>query len=190
MKSMIYILALGLAISNSAQAQRIYYSTEAETGKKDIVSVEVPEGWIQDNSQNQGVNANQVLVKSDAVTSIETGMIFIQTLPLDETLKTVEDVIEHEKMMNTTSNSRVNEYAVITTEKKKTLVEVIRVIGSVDGHQIIGFIPVKNGVVTITLCSESETFLKKHTEDFEALIKSYQLNPIINPPAFAEIVID
>jgi len=190
MRGMIYIFALGLAMSSSAQAQRIYFSTEPATGKKDIVSVEVPTGWVQSTSPATGVNANQVLFKADAASTNENGMIYIQTLPLDATLKTPQEIVAHEKMMNTTSKSKVNEYGILTTEKKNALADVVRIVGSVDGHLLTGYIPMKHGVVAVTHCTDDEKFLNKHAADFEALVQSYQLNPIINPPAFAEVVIE
>jgi hypothetical protein len=186
MKSIVYVLALGLSVFSSAQAQRVYYSTEAATGKKDIVSVVIPEGWVQTDKSQSGVHANQVLVKDGE----SEGMIFIQTIPVDESCKTVEAVIAREKIMFDTKSIDVKDAMPITVEKKGVQAQIIKVIGSADGNQVIAFIPIKNAVIAITLCSTDSDFINRHTADFESLVQSYQLNPIINPPSFADLVID
>jgi hypothetical protein len=192
MKNIIYIFALGLALCSSAQAQRIYYSTENTTGKKDIVSVEVPEGWVQVHKEKPGVHANQVLVKADETAlELNNGWMFIQTIPMDATQETVADIVAYEKMMNTTKTTKVEDLTPLVADKKNKEISWMKVTGSVDGaHQVVAFIPVKNALVTVTLCTPFAEFLADHMNDFQSMVKSYQLNPVINPPAFADLTID
>jgi len=179
------------ALSNWANAQRIYCSIKPITGKKDIISVEIPKGWVQDYKENSRIHANQALVLEGESLHENSGYLFIQTIALEEG-KTIEETIEHEKLMYATSTVTVRETVPIIVDAKKATVTVsaVQISGSADGEQLVAFIPSKNSVVAVTLCSENKDFITQHVTTFEALVGSYQLNPIINPPSFAEIQID
>lgn len=191
MKSIIYTFVFMFALSNWANAQRIYCSIKPITGKKDIISVEIPKGWVQDYKENSRIHANQALVLEGESLHENSGYLFIQTIALEEG-KTIEETIEHEKLMYATSTVTVRETVPITVDAKKATVTVsaVQISGSADGEQLVAFIPSKNSVVAVTLCSENKDFITQHVTTFEALVGSYQLNPIINPPSFAEIQID
>ncbi len=94
--------------------------------------------------------------------------------------------------MYATSTVTVKETTSITIDAKKSTVtaSTVQISGAADGEQLVAFIPSKNSVLVVTLCSEDKNFITQHTANFEALVGSYQLNPIINPPSYAEIQID
>jgi hypothetical protein len=191
MKSIIYSFVLLFAVSNWANAQRIYCSIKPITGKKDIVSVEIPKGWIQDDKENSRIHASQALVLEGESLHENSGYIFIQTIAVEEG-KTIEETIAHEKLMYANNTVTVKETASITIDAKKAdvIASVAQVSGSPDGEQLVAFIPSKNSVLAVTLCSDDKNFITQHTPAFEALVGSYQLNPIINPPSYTEVQID
>jgi hypothetical protein len=191
MKSIIYTFVLLFALSNWANAQRIYCSIKPITGKKDIVSVEIPKGWIQDHKENSRIHANQALVLEGESLHKNSGYIFIQAIAVEEG-KSIEEIIAHEKLMYATNTVTVKETAPITVEAKRATINAstVQVNGSADGEQLVAFIPSKNSVLVVTLCSDNKNFITQQTAAFETLVGSYQLNPIINPPSYAEVQID
>lgn len=186
MKNVFYTFVFLTAFGSIANAQRIYYSTKPVTGKKDIVSVEVPQGWVQQVIENSGLQAGQLLTKAEGA----NGSIIIQTIGIDDTYKTVEALLAHEKLMYNVKPATVHTLYPMALDKKKTQAELIHVTGSADGEQLVAFIPAKNGIVVVTMVAENDAFISEHKNDFEALLNSYQFNPIINPPSYAEITID
>jgi len=184
MKNLIYIVGLGLALCGTANAQRIYHSVDNSTGTKDVVSVMIPQGWSPVYSPKSGVAAKHLLVKSDEVEQeLNNGMIFIQSVPVETFAPTADNVVEHEKMMYSTTGVTVTETTRLATEKDKTQVRVVNVTGSPDGkHQVIAYLPTSAGMVSVTICTPYETFLAEHVKDFESVVKSYQLNPHLTTP--------
>jgi hypothetical protein len=185
MKNIIYTFAFCIAVTSATKAQRIYQTAENTNGTKDVVSVLVPEGWVQDNQRKHGVHANNVLVKTDEVGEIGNGKIFIQTIPMEANQHSVDEVIAHEKMMYATATTKVKETAKVTVDDI-TEARVITVTGSVDAaNQLIAFIPLPTSVIAVTLSTPYGEFMADHMADFEALLKSFQLNPHLKttPPA-------
>jgi hypothetical protein len=184
MKRLMYLFVMFVAVK-MLHGQRLYFSTVPVAGKKDIVSFVIPDGWIKDN-EAKGVIAHEILTKEND----SRGMIFIQTIAADAKHQTPEALIVREKMMYDTRTTTIRELMPVTTEKKKIPARIVKISGSADGEQLVAFIPIKHGLVAITMCSQDHAFIEENVAAFESLIKSYELNPIINPPAFAEIVID
>lgn len=186
MKTFLLLSGTVLLSVEMIMAQRIYCNTEPVTGKKDIVSVEIPVGWFQDNTDNHGVIAHQVLAKKND----SRGILFIQSIAADDVCKTPESIIVREKMTYDTKQTTVQELMPIPLDKRNLRARIVRVSNSPDGEQLAAFIPVRNGVVAITLCSSDKDFVEEHVTTFENVIRSFRLNPIINPPAYAELIID
>ncbi len=185
MKNILFSITLVLAFGGAVNAQRIYQSLKPITGKKDIVSVEVPQGWVQQIAEKSNTNHGQLLTKNESSNS----SILIQTIGFDDTYKTVEALIEREKLMYNVTPSVVHTLYPVELDKKMQA-QLIRVSGSADGEQLVAFIPVKNSLVVITMLADDETVISENKTDFESLLSSFEFNPIINPPSFAEIDID
>lgn len=185
MKNFVFSIALLLGFVSVASAQRIYQSIKPITGKKDIISVEVPSGWVQQVIENSNTYTGQHLTKVDA----HNVSIMVQTIGVDETYKTVEALLEHEKSMYNVKPATVHSLYPIELDKK-IQAQLIQVTGSADGEQLVAFIPVKNSVVVITMLANEPTFISENKADFESLLGSFEFNPIINPPSYTEIVID
>jgi hypothetical protein len=115
-------------------------------------------------------------------------MIFIQSVPVESFLPSSDNLVEHEKMMYSTAGVNVKETLRWATSDN-TQVRVITVTGSVDGkYQVIAYLPLKNGMVSATLCTPYLTFLNDHIKDLETLVKSYQVNPHLVTPAVPVVV--
>jgi hypothetical protein len=184
MKNLIYTVGLGLALCGTANAQRIYHSVEKTNGTKDVVSVMVPNGWAKVISDKPGVAGKHLLVKADEVDqTVNNGMIFIQSVPVESFIPSSDNVVEHEKMMYASAGVIVSETTRLATESDNTQVRIVNVTGGVDGqHQVIAYMPLPEGMVSVTLCTPFKQFLDEHIGDFESLVKSYKLNPHLSTP--------
>jgi hypothetical protein len=189
MKNLIYTFAFCFSLTMIAKAQRIYQTAESANGAKDVISVMVPDGWVQDNQRKHGIWAKNILVKADEVGEMGNGKIYIQTIPMEADQYSVEDVIAHEKMMYKTVNTEVKETARITLDELNKEVSVISVKGSPDdAHQVVAFIPLTTSVAVVTLSTPYSEFVADHMADFTSLLRSFQLNPHLKQTTGTDVI--
>ncbi len=189
MKNIIATITLICVLAGVVKSQQLYFSLEPYTGKKDIVSIDIPQGWLQTDNENVGVAAHQLFTKVGETLEHNKGFVFIQTIATDETFKTPEAIVEQELMMLKSQSVKLDVLSKIHSDKKKVQAEIISIKGSADGDMLMAFIPVKKAVIVITLCASETDYIISNTVDFVSMVKSYQINPIINPPSFADLVI-